>query len=428
MRVFIGLTEIANCVRNYSAGLAEIGVSTFTVLHERALAYTDSEYDLVLSEDIGQPPSAHGVTAALKRLMWRVRYYAIVLRAVLTCDVFVFIFGHSFRVDRWDYRILKALGKRIVSVFLGDDTRYWYAYTREAELLGTDADIRPYLDEVLRDRAHDYFAVKLEVVRKAEAYADLILALPDAAQLHSRPYMRLNIPIDLSRIDCQIMDREVPLIVHAPSVRDIKGTRYVLAAIECLRSEGLAFEFRLIERMPNVQLRALLAHADVVIDQMYSETVATVALEGLASGNVVLTRYLPERVLIGADCPVVNVNVDTLVDRLREVVVDRELRKRLAQAGRPYVEKYHSHVVVARQIVEWLDPTRRGEFQFFPDFFAKHFCVPPELLKRESEMLAAEPPHMRIAGDIELTGVRMCAEQVASPQSKETSTTLRQVS
>ena len=43
----------------------------------------------------------------------------------------------------------------IVSVFLGDDTRYWYAYTQEAELNGTASEIRPYLDEVLHERGFD---------------------------------------------------------------------------------------------------------------------------------------------------------------------------------------------------------------------------------------------------------------------------------
>src|SRR5690349_518848 len=245
MRVFIGLTEVANCVHTYAKALRELGVSTFTVVAERAWAYPDSSYDIVLSEKLGEP----GGRARLQ--LWRLRYYLIMLRALLTCDVFIFTFGSGFRADKWDYWLLKKLGKKVICVFLGDDTRYWYAYTEEARFLGLDADIRPYLDEVLKDRPHDYLAVKLSTVQKAESHADVVVSLPDAAQLHSAPYMRLNIPLDLSTIGSSVPDREVPLVLHAPSVRAIKGTDHVLAAVERLRHEGVAFEFRLLERLPN---------------------------------------------------------------------------------------------------------------------------------------------------------------------------------
>jgi len=405
MRIFIGLTEVANCVHNYSKGFREHGADVFTVLAERARAYRASHYDVILAETLGTPPAAAGLGNALRRLVWRVRYHLVVLRAVITCDVFIFNFGSSFRSDRWDFHILRALGKRIICVFLGDDTRYWYAYTREAEILGTDGDIRPYLDEVLKGREHDYLAVKLQTVRKAEAYAHLILAVPDAAQLQVRPYMRLNIPIDLSGIEFGIPDREVPLIVHAPSVRNIKGTDHVLAAIDQLRAEGIQFEFRLIEGLPNDELRALLEQSDIVIDQMYSETIATFALEGLAAGNVVLARYLADRVRVGPDCPVVNVNVHTLVGRLREVILNRGLRRQLASAGRPYVEKHHSHLVVTRQILDWLE-SPPAHFDFYPSFFADHFSMSVTLAERERKLIEAEPAYMRALAEAGLAGVR----------------------
>lgn len=405
VRVFIGLTEVANCIHNYSSGLRDLGVSTYTVVNERTIFYKRSRYDVVLSEKLGTPPAGAGFGSRLRRLVWRSRYYLIFARALLTCDVFIFIFGSGFRADRRDYRLLKKTGKRIVSVFLGDDTRYWYAYTQEAELLGTDADVRPYLDQELKDRPHDYLAVKLETVRKAEAHSDLILALPDAAQLQSRPYMRLNIPIDLSGIEAHVPAREVPLVVHAPSVRSIKGTDYVIAAVERLRSEGIAFEFRLIERMQNDELRELLARSDIVIDQLYSETIATFALEGMAAGNVVLARYLPDRLRIGKDCPVVNIDHRTLAERLRDVILDRELRCRLAIAGRFYVERYHSHVVVARQILEWLQPSRQ-EDPFRPTFFRDDFYMSRQLAEREAELLQHEAPYMQALASRGLSGVR----------------------
>lgn len=403
MRVFIGVTEIANVNHNYAKGLRELGVDTYTVVWSKAWAYPDSTYDVVVMDDIGPVPTGGGVLGRMRRLRWFARSYLVRLRAILSCDVFIFLFGSSLRADRSDYRLLKLLRKRIVSVFLGDDTRYWYAYTQEAERNGVAHEIRTYLDEVLYQRAHDYLAVKLATVRDAERYSDVIVALPDAAQLQSRPYMRLNIPIDLSSIPCHVPDREVPLVVHAPSVRGIKGTDHVLAAVEQLRAEGVAFDFELVERRPNRYVRELLGRSDILVDQLYSETIATLALEGLASGNVVLARYLPERLRIGADCPVVNVTADTLAAKLREVIRDRDLRRRLGAAGRSYVEAHHAHTKVARELMEWIRAGGAVEPHFTPTFFRDEFEMSPELAAREAELLRTEPAHVR---HIPLDGVR----------------------
>lgn len=411
MRVFIGLQEIANVVHNYASGFRSLGVETSTVVRDRAWQYPDSTYDVVLAEHLGPIPSAGGLTNRTRRLLWRLRFYLLFVKSAVTCDVFIFIFGSAFRSDRIDYWLLKKLGKRIVSVFLGSDTRYWFAYAQEAELLGTDADIRDYIKDGLKDQAHDFLAVKLETVQRAEAYSDLIVALPDAAQLQTRPYMRLNIPIDLSALVCEIPDREVPVVVHAPSKRSTKGTNQVLAAVEQLRSEGVNFEFRLIENAPNRQVREFLRQSDIVIDQVFSETVATLALEGLATGNVVLARYLPERVGIGCDCPVVNINAATLADKLREVIVNRPLRRQLAQTGRSYVEAHHSHVLVASQILKWLDPATRGAFQFNPTFFRDHFVMSGALAREEAQMLGNAP---RYLGRADIRGLRFTEDQAAA--------------
>ena len=416
MRIFIGLSEIANSIHNYGEGLRKLGIPTFTVVGRRAWQYPDSTYDVVIEEDLGTAPSGNAPVAILQRLVWRVRYYLILLRAILSCDVFIFTFGSAFRADRREYWLLKKLGKRIVSVFLGSEVRYSYAYIQECEHLGIDADIRPLLDEGLKDRPDDYLAVKLKTVRQAEEYSDLIIGLPDAGQLQSRPYMRLNLPIDLSEIEFRVPDREIPVIVHAPSHRALKGTDAVVDTIERLRAEGVQFEFRLIERLSNKKLLEVLRDADIVVDQLYSETVATLALEGMASGNAVLARYLPERTRISADCPVINVNAETLPVRLREVILDRALRRRLAEAGRPYVERYHSTEVVAQQILDWLDPTRRGEFHFHPTFFRDHFKASSAVVQDEAERLAKEPEYLRAASLSDFRGVRFEEQSERVPQ------------
>jgi hypothetical protein len=252
-------------------------------------------------------------------------------------------------------------------------------------LLGLEHELGPFIEYRRSDRA-DFFASKIKVVRTAERFADLILSHPTMGQLQTRPYMRTSIPIDLSQYRFHVPDRKVPLVLHAPSDRDAKGTSYVLAAVDQLKREGVKFEFRLIERMPNDQLRVLLAESDIVIDQLFSYSIATLALESLATGNVVLSRYSPAFAHIPVECPVVNVNMHTLTDQLRRVILDRHMRRQLAYVGREYVEKYHSHVRVMQQILGWLKPRGIAVYDFVPRFFRDNFVMPASLLKEEKRL------------------------------------------
>ena len=386
MRIFVGLCEIANTVATYADGFRALGHETWTVVWSKNPFYPDSQYDVVLEETLGAFRPGAGMLE--KGLRW-IRRTGVVLgqflRALVKCDVFVFIFGTSFFRRYWDYPILKLFGKTVISVFCGDDIRYWYAYEREIHSLGLDNELKPYFE--YREYPDDLFLVKIRTIRAAERYADLILSQPTMGQLQIRPYMRFNIPLNLAHYRFNVSERLVPLVVHAPSDRGVKGTESVLAAVEQLRQEGLRFEFRLIENMPNSQLRELLVEADIVVDQLYGQTVATLALESLATGNVTLARYLPEYAHVPPDCPVVNVTTVTLVEKLREVILDLDLRRQLAHAGRKYVEEFHDHVRVAQQILNWSEPGGIRQYDFIPTFFRDEFVMPPELLRKEREMM-----------------------------------------
>lgn len=387
MRIFIGLVEIANIAATYAKGFRALGHETHTVVWRKNRFYPNSQYDIVVDDRVGVTrPGAGLLRKAFNRVKRRGLAFTQFLHTLTTCDVFIFIFGTSFLSDYWDYPILKVLGKHVVSVFLGDDIRYWYSYEQEMRLLGLERGLRPYL-EYRKSWPSGSFVTKAKRVRAAERYADLILSQPSTGQLQTRPYMCVNIPLDLSQYRFNVPEREAPLVIHAPSDSRVKGTNHVLAAVEQLTQEGIQFEFRLIENMPNAQVRELLTEADIVVDQLFSQTVATLALESMATGNVTLARYQPEYAHIPPDCPVVNVTAATLADKLREVILNRDLRRQLACAGRPYVEAHHDHMHIAQQILDWLKPGGIQEYDFVPTFFQNEFVMPPELLKEERKRM-----------------------------------------
>lgn len=425
MRVFIGLKEVANNTYVYGKAFQALGHKTRTVVWYRNPFYRRSQYDVVLSELVGPPPdnlSHCELLYALKRTIYEVKKLGIVivqfLIALATCELFVFMWGTSFLPRYWDYAILKLFRKRLISVFCGTDIRYWHAFEEEAFILGRDKGVKPFVDylkgmalsqpapptslifrpyiDFTPDRPDDFFIMKMTTVRAAERYADLILSQPNMGQLQTRRYMRFKAPLDLSQYHFHISERSVPLVLHAPSNRGVKGTEYVVAAIKQLKREGLSFDFQLVENTPNEIVRSLLEKSDIVIDQLMLGAFALFALESLATGNVVLAHYLSDREQIPTDCPIVNVTSNTLVNKLRQVILDAELRKSLVYAGRRYAEHYHAHVHVVREILECLESKTFDDIGLLPTFYSHGFVMSIDLLRREAlRMLQQEKRWLR---------------------------------
>jgi hypothetical protein len=141
------------------------------------------------------------------------------------------------------------------------------------------------------------------------------------------------------------------VIAHAPNHRGFKGTEFVIEAVDLLKDEGLQVELLLIEKMQNSEVRKCLQFdTDILVDQLISPGHGLNALEGLASGLPVLCNLEDESYVLQFrrwsflnECPLVSASPENLRDVLRKLVVSPELRRKLGDDGRKYVEKYHGY-------------------------------------------------------------------------------------
>jgi hypothetical protein len=377
MRIFVGLTDVANITATYANGFKSLGHEVFSVVWNKSYFYPDSQYDLVIDER--QPDSQRGDRAVSYLRMMRQMAH---LSHALKCDLFI-MFAPAVLPTQLYYPILKRIGKKIITAYWGSDIRYWYAFDQEMTYLGVRDEIVPFV-EYVRSRSGGSYWDKLRTIRVAEKYSDLILSQPDCAQLQVRPYMRANLPLDLSKYKFNIPNRAKPVILHAPSIPEAKGTDVVLRVIQELRDEQLQFDFRLIEKMPNVELRNLLTDSDIVIDELYSATIGGLSAEAMATGNVVLVRYMADYCIVPPGCPAINVNQFALKDNLREIILDVHRRKELAQRGRPYVESANDHIKICQDLLTWLSNKENLDYHFHPTFF-QQLKIPEQILEDEKE-------------------------------------------
>lgn len=139
-------------------------------------------------------------------------------------------------------------------------------------------------------------------------------------------------------------------VIHTPNHRGFKGTEFVIHAVEELKREGLKVELILLERIQNDDVRRLMQEADILAEQFIATGYGLSAIEGMASGLAVMSNLEHEaytrifrRYAFLNECPIVSTSPETIKRNLRVLVTDPDLRRRLGQAGRQYVEKYHSY-------------------------------------------------------------------------------------
>lgn len=385
LRVFIGFSEIANFIASYKKGFEAIGHSTYTVVSHRNKYYPHAQYDVVMSEwgGMNRLKSSFPVKI-LRSIFTRTITYWSFLKALFTCDVFYYNTGGNVLPFRLDYALIKLFGKKLVVIFLGSEIRHWYLYQKELESIGY-AELFATCIAAYRSQQFGTLTDKKERVEAAEQYADLILSQPGFAQLQSKPYMRANVGLYLPDYPCDIQSRETPLILHAPSARGVKGTEFVVEALDRLKAEGIAFEFRLIENMPNHELINLLVESDIVVDELNSDTIGVLSTEAMATGNAVLTGYMADFVKVPQPCPVINTNRSNVYENLKRVITERQYRLDLAKQGRAYAEQYHDITRIAQSELDWLfaEPETR-KFDFTPAFDAR-MPIPSNILAEENK-------------------------------------------
>jgi glycosyltransferase involved in cell wall biosynthesis len=123
-------------------------------------------------------------------------------------------------------------------------------------------------------------------------------------------------------------------------------------------------ELVLIEGRSHQEALRLKASCDIAIDQIGDKGgtgYGVNSLETLSMGIPTLTSFTPEFETYLKDHPFITVNPVTLPDRLEQVILDGDLRRRKGAEGRRFVEKYHDAEKVTLSIyamyreLGWID-------------------------------------------------------------------------
>jgi glycosyltransferase involved in cell wall biosynthesis len=279
------------------------GIEARLVVFERGKLHHEADWSL----------DRHGPLA-----MKLAQQFAAFAKLAPRTDIFHFYFGLTLVPKSIQFPLLRALRKKSVFHYLGSDIR---GKTRAQLAYGTRADA--------------------EIVGSYDA----IRWVPRAHVIPPGLDLRDFTPVPPS-------DNPRPLVVHAPSNREKKGTRFVIEACE-----QLPVELDIVEGVPHEEARARYARADIVVDQLNAGWHGVFALESMALGKPVVA-HLKEDVVersaagYGIRVPIVPATKETLVEALRPLVEQPALRREIGAQSRAYVEQVHDIDRVADRLVD----------------------------------------------------------------------------
>jgi len=328
------------------------GIAGLLARAQRDLGYTATATEYVTRPfAFNRDHSLHLETRRSKlNKAWAVGSYA--LGAMVHYDVFHLYFANSLLPAPFpDLPVLHALGKRIIYHFCGCDIRNRARTLVKQPLSG----------------CHECVVRTCEGLRRPPLrYADAVfVATPDL--LEDAPgAMLLPGPIDLSRWPARPPRSAPPTatdplrILHAPTDREIKGTAYVLDAVERLRAGGYPVALQVLEGVPAAEVPAFVATTDIVVDQLMIGAYGTFSVEAMAVGRPVVCRIREDlRPHYAPDLPIVSADPATIYRVLEGLIRDDEERARRGAAGPRYVEQVHEMHRVAATVLPYYRAVRR---------------------------------------------------------------------
>ncbi|CAG7649083.1 hypothetical protein PAECIP111802_04399 [Paenibacillus allorhizosphaerae] len=260
-------------------------------------------------------------------------------------DIFHFHFGETFFPDKSDLQLLQNKGKKMIVHHRGS----------EARMLSIAKGFNNPYARVKRSWPEQKIVANLKLLSAYIHHAIvpdhelLPYVKPYYKQVHVVPYA-----INCSElIPCYPPPDAEPLVVHAPSHKEIKGTAYVLSAVGRLKKNGFPFRFKLIEKLPHTEALRLYSQAAIVIDQLRIGSFANLSLEAMAMGKPVIC-YIREdlRRKFPPELPIVSANPDTVYNVLKDLLSHPERWEKLGLQGRQYVEQFHGMEKIAKALIE----------------------------------------------------------------------------
>lgn len=157
-------------------------------------------------------------------------------------------------------------------------------------------------------------------------------------------------------------------VAHAPTNREIKGTRFLVDAINRINKKYPdSLELIMVEGLAHSEAINLYVQADVVVDQLLIGWYGTFAVEAMMLGKPVIARIdskdslqIPKGMCDQLAGAVINANPNTIEAVLEGLLLSPSELRRYAENAVDYASRWHNPEYVASLTVAKYEKARRG--------------------------------------------------------------------
>ena len=337
-KVFLGLENIAGIFTSLKKGFEQNGISAeFYSFNEHVFGY---KTDKVISY------SGNIIVRKFQK-------FFLLLKLLFKFDFFIFDSTGSILPGFKDVKLFRFFGRKTMVIFTGCDIRL----PKKVEQFKWNP-CRECTD-TYKNFVGCVLSAKPEKIRNIEDKFDVIVSAEEAAGSLNRDYYPTLFPVDIDKFNYTGSNPGKKLrILHAPSHPEYKGTKYVLLAIEQLKSE-FEFEFNIIQDVKADTLYKEIENSDLIIDQVLVGFYGLLSIESMAMGKPVVCYIRPDILERSpADMPVINADPDTLYTVLKGILLSPEKLVDVGKKSREYIENHHDAKIIAKQYYELLEKSK----------------------------------------------------------------------
>lgn len=340
-RLIFGATPIIS-IAYISRSLKMAGYQSHVVVLAESSIYSRDEFDVVLCPRFKSPQ-------ILNVFCGHALAFTFFLKSIWMYDIFHLYFDGGFlRNGFWgnfELILLKLAGKKIILMPYGSDS---FVYDHIPNPIWRHALMLEYSH-------YGKEAKRIEdSIRRQVKLADIVIGcLVHYINLPKWDLLPLTYyPVDLVKIrpsyPSELHHGRQIKIAHACNHRGIKGTIFLIDAVNKLKNAGINVELDIIEKVSNKEALSRISKCDIYVDQLVFGF-AQAALEAMAAGKVVISAvddsndyeifrqysYLNE-------CPIISANIKNIYEVLLYLVHVNIDLKGIGKKNRQYVETRHS--------------------------------------------------------------------------------------
>jgi hypothetical protein len=234
-----------------------------------------------------------------------------------------------------DMAVLRRCGLQVGLIAHGTDIRVG---SKHRELY----EFSPWKDETwAHGKRLETSAVRLNVLMNSYE-GPTFVSTPDLLDFAPRATW-LPVVVDPQRwaSSLPVLERTRPVVLHVPTNARLKGSQFIDPQMQALHDKG-AIEYRRLEGVSPDAMPALVADADIVIDQLVLGLYSVMAVQGMCAGRVVVAHVADRvRERIGRDLPIAEATPETLTTVIERLISERDEARSFAIRGTSFAHDVH---------------------------------------------------------------------------------------